>query len=71
MTILSRDPMQCEGCQFNCKTIQDLEDIEKIWNNEEKKYWWYITKNMKKVVCMGELQRIHTEICTGTKLIKI
>lgn len=61
----------CEGCQFNCKTIQDIKNVEKIWNKEKKFYWWYITERMKKVVYMGELQKDHTERCTGVKLIKI
>lgn len=61
----------CEGCQFNCKTIQDIENVEKIWNKEKKFYWWYIAERMKKVVYMGELQKDHTERCTGVKLIKI
>lgn len=61
----------CEGCKFKCETIQDLYNVEKIWNKEKKFYWWYITGRMKKVVCMGELQKDHTERCTGVKLIKI
>ena len=63
--------MYCEGCKFNCKTIQDLENLEKIFNKEKKFYWWYITETTKKVVYMGELQKDHTERCTGVKLIKI
>lgn len=63
--------MCCEGCQFNCKTIEDVRNVAKLWNTEKKFYWWYITGRMKKVVYMGELQKDHTERCTGVKLIKI
>lgn len=61
----------CEGCKFKCTTIQDLRNVEKIWNREKKFYWWYIADRMKKVVYMGELQKDHTERCTGVKMIKI
>lgn len=61
----------CEGCKFKCTTVQDLRNVEKIWNREKKFYWWYITDRMKKVVYMGELQKDHTERCTGVKMIKI
>ena len=63
--------MSCEGCQFNCKTLQDLDKVESIWNKEKKYYWWFITEEMRKVVYMGELQKNHTERCTGARLIKI
>lgn len=63
--------MSCEGCKFHCKTIQDLNELGKIWNKEKQFYYWYITDRMKKVVYMGELQKDHTERCTGAKLIKI
>ena len=26
--------MSCEWCKFNCRTIQDLCNVEKIWNEE-------------------------------------
>lgn len=42
--------MSCKGCQFNCKTIKDLDYVEKLWNKEAKFYWWYTSENMKKVV---------------------
>ena len=61
----------CEGCKFKCNTVQDLRNIENVWNREKKFYWWYITDRMKKVVYMGELQKDHTERCTGAKMIKI
>lgn len=61
----------CEGCQFNCKTICDIDNVAKIWNKEKKFYWWYTDGRMKKVVYMSELQKDHTERCTGAKLIKI
>ena len=63
--------MSCKGCQFNCKTIKDLNCVKKLWNKEAKFYWWYISENMRKVVYMGELQKDHTERCTGAKLIRI
>lgn len=63
--------MSCEWCKFNCRTIQDLCNVEKIWNEEKKFYWWYITEKMKKVVYMGEMQKDHTERCTGARLIKV
>lgn len=63
--------MGCKGCQFNCKTLQDLKQMEEIWNKEKKFYWWYITSEMKKVVYMGNLQKDHTERVTGAKLIKM
>lgn len=63
--------MNCKGCQFNCKTIQDCDNMEKIWNKEKKFYWWYITENIKKVVYMGELQKDHTERCIGGRMIRI
>lgn len=63
--------MSCEGCQFNCKTLQDLDKVEAVWNKEKKHYWWFITESMRKVVYMGELQKDHTERCTGARLIKI
>lgn len=63
--------MSCEGCQFNCKHISDIYKMEKIWQKEKKYYWWYVTNNIKKVVYMGELQKDHTERCTGAKLTKI
>ena len=61
----------CEGCKFKCNTVQDLHNIENVWNKEKKFYWWYITDRMKKVVYMGELQKDHTERCTDAKMIKI
>ena len=63
--------LTCEGCKFNCKSIQDIENVRKLWDKEKKFYWWYITDRMKKVVYMGELQKDHTERCAGAKLIKI
>ena len=60
-----------DGQQFNCKTIQDVRNVAKLWEKEKKFYWWYITERMKKVVYMGELQKEHTEKSTGAKLIKI
>lgn len=63
--------MHCEGCRFKCKTIDDIGNVTKLWEKEKKFYWWYITERMKKVVYMGELQKDHTERCTGAKLIKI
>ena len=61
----------CEGCEFKCNTVQDLRNIEKVWNREKKFYWRNIADRMKKVVYMGELQKDHTERCTGAKMIKI
>ena len=63
----------CNGCQLQsmCKTLDDMKAVEEIWNKEPKYYWWYITNSMRKVVYMGELQKDHTERCTGAKLIRI
>ena len=61
----------CEGCKFKCNIVQDLRNMEKVWNREKKFYWWYITDRMKKVIYMGELQKDHTERCTSAKMIKI
>lgn len=63
--------MSCKGCKFNCKTIQDLENVQKIWDKEKKYYWLYQTERMKKVVCMGELQKEHLEHCTGATLTRL
>lgn len=61
----------CDGCKFKCKTIRDVYNVKKVWDSERKFYWWYITDRMKKVVYMGELQKDHTERCTGAKLTKM
>ena len=50
---------------------QNTSKSEDSLSEEQEKCWKEFTEKMKKVVYMGELQKDHTERCTGAKLIKI